>query len=113
MDSLFPICKRVMEEDNKDAKLALYRTPATLTLAGALGIDDDEIEEDSEDEEDEADLLLTFDYNGKEYQLVRPTDLLLLVGKQDEANQEQRILIDDAESEQIMPTLMDMLGLLE
>ena len=40
MDQLFPIAKELVEQDEA-AKLALYRTPATLTLAGNLGIDDD------------------------------------------------------------------------
>ena len=116
MDDLFPICKTIIEEENADAKLALYRTPATLTLAGNLGIDDDE-DDDEEDEEDDegeaADLLLTFEHEGKEYSLVRPTDLMLLVGKVDEKDVERRVLIDDEESETIMPTLMEMLGLVE
>ena len=112
MDQLFPIAKKLVEQD-EDAKLALYRTPATLTLAGNLGIDDDEDEEDEdgEDEEEAADLLLSFDFDGKEYNLVRPTDLMLLVGKEDADNKDGRVLINDEESETIMPTLMEMLGL--
>ena len=120
MDDLFPVCKKIVEEENKDAKLALYRTPATLTLTGNLAIDDadddDQNEEGEEEEEggEEADLLLTFDCKGKEYTLVRPRDLLLLVGKADsDGNKDQMILIDDEESEKIMPSLMDMLGLTE
>ena len=116
MDQLFPIAKELVEQDEA-AKLALYRTPATLTLAGNLGIDDDEDEEDEdeneEDEEEAADLLLSFDFEGKEYHLVRPTDLMLLVGKEDATthNKDGRVLINDEESEAIMPTLMEMLGL--
>jgi hypothetical protein len=112
MDQLFPIAKELVEQDEA-AKLALYRTPATLTLAGNLGIDDDGDEDDEDDEEEEeaADLLLSFDFEGKEYNLVRPTDLMLLVGKADTDNEEGRVLINDEESETIMPTLMEMLGL--
>lgn len=112
MDQLFPIAKELVEQDEA-AKLALYRTPATLTLAGNLGIDDDvdEDNEDDEEEEEAADLLLSFDFEGKEYNLVRPTDLMLLVGKADTDNEEGRVLINDEESETIMPTLMEMLGL--
>ena len=113
MDQLFPIAKELVEQDEA-AKLALYRTPATLTLAGNLGIDDDDDEEDEdeneEDEEEAADLLLSFDFEGKEYHLVRPTDLMLLVGK-DTDNKDGRVLINGEESEAIMPTLMEMLGL--
>eukprot|EP00563_Minutocellus_polymorphus_P007241 CAMPEP_0181038660 /NCGR_PEP_ID=MMETSP1070-20121207/10050_1 /TAXON_ID=265543 /ORGANISM="Minutocellus polymorphus, Strain NH13" /LENGTH=232 /DNA_ID=CAMNT_0023116451 /DNA_START=171 /DNA_END=869 /DNA_ORIENTATION=+ len=109
MDKLFPIAKDLVQQD-EDAKLALYRTPATLTLAGNLAMDNDE-DEDEDDEEEVADLLLTFECEGKEYDLVRPTDLMLLVGKEDGDNKEQRVLIDDEESEQIMPTLMEMLGI--
>ena len=113
MDKLFPIAKELVEQD-ESAKLALYRTPATLTLAGNLGMDDDEDEEDEDGEEDEeeaADLLLSFVFEGQEYNLVRPTDLMLLVGKQDADNRDGRVLINDDESEKIMPTLMEMLGL--
>ena len=115
MDQLFPIAKELVEQDEA-AKLALYRTPATLTLAGNLGIDDDEDEEDEDDDDEEeaADLLLSFDFEGKEYHLVRPTDLMLLVGKEPlpiEDNTDGRVLINDEESEAIMPTLMEMLGL--
>ena len=113
MDKLFPIAKELVEQD-ESAKLALYRTPATLTLAGNLGMDDDEDEEDEDGEEDEeeaADLLLSFVFEGQEYNLVRPTDLMLLVGKEDADNKDGRVLINDDESEKIMPTLMEMLGL--
>jgi len=112
MDKLFPIAKELVEED-ESAKLALYRTPATLTLAGNLGIDDEDDEDENEEEDGEAaaDLLLSFDFEGQEYNLVRPTDLMLLVGKADGTDQNQRVLISDAESEKIMPTLMEMLGL--
>lgn len=113
MDQLFPICKTMFEKDKANAKLALFRTPCTLTLAGNLQIDDDE-DEDGDDEgvEFAADLLLSFDYDGKEYNLLRPTDLMLLVAKDDPSgNAEQRILISDEESEEIMPALMEMLGL--
>ena len=109
MDKLFPIAKELVERD-ESAKLALYRTPATLTLCGNLGMDDDEDEED-EDEEEAADILLSFDFEGREYNLVRPTDLMLLVGKRDADNKDGRVLINDDESEKIMPTLMEMLGL--
>ena len=106
MDDLFPICKNIIEKENADAKLALYRTPATLTLAGNLGIDDGDEDDEEEEDEDEdegeaADLLLTFEHEGKEYNLVRPTDLMLLVGKVDEKDAERRVLIDDEESETI------------
>ena len=113
MDKLFAIAKQMIEQD-KDAKLALYRTPATLTLAGNLGMDDDEDEDNEEEDEDgvvAADLLLSFEYEGQEYNLVKPTDLMLLVGKEDGDNKEQRVLITDEESEELMPTLVEMLGL--
>ena len=113
MDKLFAICKDLIEQD-EDAKLTLYRTPATLTLAGNLGMDDEDGDDDDDEDEDEveaADLLLSFEYEGQEYNLVRPTDLMLLVGKVDDDDKEQRVLITDEESEEIMPTLMEMLGL--
>ena len=112
MDKLFAIAKQMIEQD--DSKLALYRTPATLTLAGNLGMDDDEDEDNEEEDEDgvvAADLLLSFEYEGQEYNLVKPTDLMLLVGKEDGDNKEQRVLITDEESEELMPTLVEMLGL--
>ena len=111
MDKLFAIAKQMIEQE-EDAKLALYRTPATLTLAGNLGMDDeDEDEDEDEDGVVAADLLLSFEYEGQEYNLVKPTDLMLLVGKEDGDNKEQRVLITDEESEELMPTLVEMLGL--
>lgn len=112
MDKLFAIAKDMIEQD--DSKLALYRTPATITLAGNLGMDDDEDDEDEDEDEDgveAADLLLSFEYEGQEYNLVKPTDLMLLVGKEDVGKTEQRVLITDEESEELMPTLVEMLGL--
>ena len=77
-------------------------------------MDDEDGDDDDDEDEDEveaADLLLSFEYEGQEYNLVRPTDLMLLVGKVDDDDKEQRVLITDEESEEIMPTLMEMLGL--
>ena len=67
--------------------------------------------DDANDGESLAEMLLEFDHDGKEYCLVRPTDLMLLVAKADPNDEDGRILISDDESEEIMPILMEMLGI--
>jgi len=103
MDDIFPMAAKAMKEEFPDC--TLRRTPASLTLEGDLG------EEDEEDDEATAELLVTFEYDGTEYNVVRPFDLMLLVATTDENNPEQNILIDDEKAEEVMPTLMEMLGL--
>ena len=113
MDDIFPVVQNILEENYKD-DLKLYRTPATLTLAGNLAVDDEADEDamdDANDGESLAEMLLEFDHDGKEYCLVRPTDLMLLVAKADPNDEDGRILISDDESEEIMPILMEMLGI--
>eukprot|EP00546_Thalassionema_frauenfeldii_P012807 CAMPEP_0178915260 /NCGR_PEP_ID=MMETSP0786-20121207/11923_1 /TAXON_ID=186022 /ORGANISM="Thalassionema frauenfeldii, Strain CCMP 1798" /LENGTH=187 /DNA_ID=CAMNT_0020588341 /DNA_START=272 /DNA_END=832 /DNA_ORIENTATION=+ len=105
VDELFPICKQILAKEYP-TKITLHRTPATLTLKGDLGIEENE---DDENDVEVADILLTTEHNGKEYKLVRPTDIMLLVGRVNEENKEQRILINDDESDEVMPALMEML----
>mmetsp|Transcript_22930 Transcript_22930/g.33842 ORF Transcript_22930/g.33842 Transcript_22930/m.33842 type:complete len:230 (+) Transcript_22930:127-816(+) len=110
LDELFPMCKYMLEEEYP-FDLTLCRTPATLTVEGDLGIEEDADDEGDDEGAPVADVLLTLEHKGKEYKLVRPTDSLLLVGKEKEGNMEQRTLLDDKESDVVMPTLMEMLGI--
>jgi len=98
-------------------ELVLQRTPQTLTLVGELE-DEEEFEEDDElshsseeddaEEEEEVEVLLTFDHRGKEYNLVRLLDPILLVGRDDPKVPENRVLLTAEESATVMPVLEDM-----
>ena len=115
MNDVFPIAQAIVEEEFGQ-ELILQRTPQTLTLVGELEEDEDEEEFtedddltlDEEDADEEVEVLLTFDFQGKEYSLVRLIDPILLVGKQDPDKPHQRLLLTPQESETIMPVLEDL-----
>jgi hypothetical protein len=110
MDELFPVAAEVAEEEFGE-DLVLQRTPQTLTMVGELDDEDDSEEDDSEDDDDdeeEVEVLLSFDYKDEEYCLVRMLDPILLVGKPDPNNPNNRILLTTEESETIMPIIEDM-----
>jgi len=96
----------------------LQRTPQTLTLVGELEEDDEEeFEEDDsleasdgdEDGEEEVEVLLSFEHRGKEFNLVRLLDPILLVGRVDaDGAPDNRILLTAEESASVMPILEDM-----
>ncbi len=95
----------------------LQRTPQTLTLVGELEDDDEEefeedddlsAEDDDADDEEEVEVLLQFEHRGREYNLVRLLDPILLVGKVDENAPENRILLTPEESDAVMPILEEM-----
>lgn len=97
-------------------ELVLQRTPQTLTLVGELeDEDEEEFEEDDElsvddDEEDEeeVEVLLTFEHRGREFNLVRLLDPILLVGRADPSVPENRILLTAEESSDVMPILEEL-----
>ena len=72
--------------------------------------DDDELDDESDDDEEseEVEILLSFEHRGKEFNLVRLLDPVLLVGKADPENDERRILLSPEESLEVMPVLEDM-----
>ena len=119
MDDIFPVAESIVAEEYGE-DLVLQRTPETLTLVGELELDDeddeeDDYEEDDDDDEEEVDVLLSFEHRGKEYQLVRIRDPILLVGKKPPStsddtttSMETRLLLTKEESTEIMPTLEDM-----
>jgi len=109
MDDIFPVAENIVSEEF-DEELVLQRTPQTLTLVGEL--EDDARDEDDDDEDDddfsdeeEVEVLLSFDHRGKEYNLVRMLDPVLLVGKEDAERPDLRVLLTPDESEKIMPIL--------
>mmetsp|Transcript_16886 Transcript_16886/g.46392 ORF Transcript_16886/g.46392 Transcript_16886/m.46392 type:complete len:256 (-) Transcript_16886:100-867(-) len=111
MDDIFPIAENIVEEEFEE-ELTLQRTPQTLTLVGELeeGDDQDDRLEDDEDDDDDTDeeeveVLLTFEHRGKEINLVRLLDPVLLVGKPDSERSDLRVLLTPEESEKIMPIL--------
>jgi len=111
MDDVFPIAESIVDEEFGE-ELSLHRTPQTLTLVGELEEDDEEDDEDDdedmEDGEEEVEILLSFEHRGKEFNLVRLLDPVLLVGKADPENDERRILLSLEESETVMPILENM-----
>lgn len=113
MSDVFPVAESIVEEEFGE-ELALMRTPQTLTLVGELelGEDDDEYEFDTDemqDEEEEVEILLSFDHDGKEFNLVRLLDPVLLVARADEGNLQTRILLSPRESDEVMPYIEEMI----
>jgi hypothetical protein len=94
------------------------RTPQTLTLVGELEEDDEEESEDFEEKDDDSDddadgdeeveVLLAFENDGRQYNLVRLLDPILLVGKQSEKEPMNRVLLTPGESDKVMPILEEM-----
>ena len=109
MDDIFPVAENIVGEEFEE-ELVLQRTPQTLTLVGELEEDDDDRdgEDDDRDEfngEEEVEVLLSFEHRGKDYNLVRMLDPVLLVGKTDPERPDLRVLLTPDESEKIMPIL--------
>ena len=114
MDDVFSFAENIVSEEFEE-ELSLQRTPQTLTLVGELEEDEDDDEdgdfdfdEDGDEEyngKDEVELLITFDHRGKEYNLVRLLDPVLMVGKVDPERPDLRLLLTPEESESVMPIL--------
>lgn len=116
MDDIFPMAESIVGEEFGE-ELVLQRTPQTLTLVGELEEDDEEdfeeddsltLDDDAEEDEEEVEVLLSFEYRGKEFSLVRLLDPILLVGKVDPASPDNRILLTPEESDAVMPVLEAM-----
>lgn len=105
-----PISLLVHKEFGEE--LLLQRTPQTLTLVGELEEDKDEdedeasLDDDDDTSSEEVEMLLSFEHQGKEYNLVRLLNPLLLVGKLDEKNPVNRLLLTPEEADSVMPTLV-------
>ena len=96
-----------MEEEFGE-ELSLERTPQTLTLMGELEEGEEDEEEDEPnvyDDEEDVEILLTFEHNGVEYNLVRLLDPVLLVGKVDIDDSSRCMLLTPEESGKVMPIL--------
>jgi hypothetical protein len=115
MDEVFPVAASIVEEEFGE-ELSLERTPQTLTLVGELEEgeeEDDESDEDEngdddmDDDEEEVEILLTFEHNRREYNLVRLLDPVLLVGK-GMKDENKCILLTPDESDEVMPILEEM-----
>ena len=110
MDDIFPVAENIVSEEFEE-ELVLQRTPQTLTLVGELEEDDDDRDDEDDDEDDEfngeeeVEVLLSFEHRGKDYNLVRMLDPVLLVGKTDAERPDLRVLLTPDESEKIMPIL--------
>eukprot|EP00559_Dactyliosolen_fragilissimus_P003647 CAMPEP_0184866188 /NCGR_PEP_ID=MMETSP0580-20130426/21246_1 /TAXON_ID=1118495 /ORGANISM="Dactyliosolen fragilissimus" /LENGTH=298 /DNA_ID=CAMNT_0027365723 /DNA_START=140 /DNA_END=1036 /DNA_ORIENTATION=+ len=111
MDEIFPIAESIVEDEFGE-ELTLQRTPQTLTLVGELedGEDDedDDDDDDVDDDEEDVEILLTFEHERMEYNLVRLLDPVLLVGKPDANNPSKRTLLTPEESDEVMPILEEM-----
>jgi hypothetical protein len=69
---------------------------------------DDSDDDDEEEEEEEVEVLMTFEHRGKEFNLVRLLDPILLVGKASPDNPDNRMLLTPEESDKVMPLLEEM-----
>jgi hypothetical protein len=116
MDDIYTIAESIVEEEFGE-ELVLQRTPQTLTLVGELeddevedfSMDDDDDDNDDDDDDDEqVEVLLSFEQDGTEYNLVRLLDPILLVGKVDEKEPQNRVLLTPEESDKVMPILEEM-----
>jgi hypothetical protein len=91
-------------------ELVLQRTPQTLTLVGELEEENEEDSESSLDDDEasseEVEVLLSFEHRGKEYNLVRLLDPILLVGKVDNSMPDNRVLLTPKEADEVMPILV-------
>lgn len=111
MDDVFSVAESIVEEEFGE-ELSLQRTPQTLTLVGELEEEEDDEDEESEEDEDiggdgdeEVEILLSFEHKGKEFNLVRLLDPVLLVGKADPENEDRRLLLTPEESDKVLPDL--------
>jgi Protein of unknown function (DUF3727) len=120
MDEIYPLAESILEEEFGD-ELVLQRTPQTLTLVGELEEEDDDEDddldvdgdndEDNDDDDDDdevVEVLLAFEHDGRQYNLVRMLDPMLLVGKLDKDEPENRMLLSPEESDKVMPILESM-----
>jgi len=111
MDDIFPIAASIVEEEFGE-ELVLERTPQTLTLVGELeeGETDEERDDNENMDEDEEDveILLTFEHRGKEYNLARLIDPMLLVGKNMKGDNSKCSLLSPEEADEILPILEEM-----
>ena len=91
-------------------ELVLQRTPQTLTLVGELEENNEDegdlSHDDDESSSEEVEVLLSFEHRGKEYNLVRLLDPILLVGKADDSMPGNRVLLSPEEADAVMPVLV-------
>jgi hypothetical protein len=116
MDDIFLVAENIVAEEFGE-ELVLQRTPQTLTLVGELEEEDEDDEDDEDDDEDdeeledgdeEVEVLLSFEHRGKEFNLVRLLDPILLVGKTDAERPGLRVLLTPEESDSVMPLLEEL-----
>jgi hypothetical protein len=118
MDDIFLVAENIVAEEFGE-ELVLQRTPQTLTLVGELEEEDEDEEDDDDDDDDEDDeeledgdeeveVLLSFEHRGKEFNLVRLLDPILLVGKIDAERPGLRVLLTPEESDSVMPLLEEL-----
>lgn len=112
MDDVYPVAERIVNEEFGE-ELVLQRTPQTLTLVGELegdeeDFDDDEDDDEEIDEEQEVEVLLSFEHEDKEFNLVRLLDPIILVAKHDKSNPSRKLLLSPEESITTTPQLEKM-----
>ena len=115
MDDVFSVAQSIVDDEFGE-ELVLERTPQTLTLIGELEEDDDDDryqdDEDDDggllDEEEEVEILLSFEFEGMEVNLVKLLDPVLLVGKADPESELRRILLTEEESDEVLPALEEL-----
>jgi hypothetical protein len=110
IDTLFPIAKAVLEEQN----LTLKRTAIVLTVEGELPDFEDEddiiLADDDEEESEELQLLASFYYEEQEYAVYAPLDPCFILARIDEDNQPHLLSQEELKAlEPMLETIQDQL----
>mmetsp|Transcript_33337 Transcript_33337/g.48219 ORF Transcript_33337/g.48219 Transcript_33337/m.48219 type:complete len:252 (-) Transcript_33337:254-1009(-) len=113
MSEIFPICEEIIKGEFGE-ELVICRTPQTLTLVGELeegeseGSDDEDLDEDGlpDDDEEDVEMLLAFEADGTEYNLVKLLDPVMLVAKKDE--NDRYLILSEEEAETVLPALEEI-----
>ncbi|GMI17028.1 hypothetical protein TrLO_g15308 [Triparma laevis f. longispina] len=95
-DNVVSVAGKVIEEEFGE-DLQLVKTCGVLTLCGEIDWEEDEEQETEaagQDDEEEVEMLLAFEYDNREYNVVRMVDPVMLVGEES-ASGEVRLIGED------------------
>mmetsp|Transcript_5854 Transcript_5854/g.16437 ORF Transcript_5854/g.16437 Transcript_5854/m.16437 type:complete len:284 (-) Transcript_5854:187-1038(-) len=97
--SIQQVIRQIQHQEDHDT------AAGSSSLSSSSSWHDAEDDEYDDDEEEEVEVLLSFEHRGKDFNLVRLLDPILLVGKVDPSAPDNRLLLTPTESDQIMPLL--------
>lgn len=106
IDTLFPIAKVVLEEQN----LSLKRTAVILTVEGELPDPDEEESEDLEEGDEELLFLASFYYEEQEFGVYAPLEPFLILARMDHDNVPHLLAPEEFEKlEPLLPMIEEQL----